>query len=448
MKLAKLLPRAEIVMISVSAVLFVGCGKAPSTDGSAANAIQAEALRKEVASLKAKLANAQSLLESLREQIDSGGAPSVTGGMSVPEILDELMQTSMSYKNRRRAQRRLSYLFESLALQGDAAVPLIREFLNKMEDVDFAVQREGESDEERKRRYSRFRATLNFSQPPTLRIGLMDMLAEIGGDHAEATIAELLSSTGRGLEIAYAAKIIQGWLGKGAYRTEVLAAAHELLLDPVEAVGGNHFDRVSKNYLFMVLDMYDDKTFIQSAQGMFINDDGRIDRTILDYYDNVGRVDALDAMVQAFRSGRVHEDDMDNLAEAASRYAGINPQADQLFRDIMTGDQYNMETKMDAIRSFTQSDGDASTPGVPPHVLQARLNLVNNLHYDESDLMGKGMQLLALQLESQISGERLDERKMRDTASRLFRDMQKRESEKRRSGQRTSSGQPTIVPAP
>ena len=439
MKLAKLLPRAEIVMISVSAVLFVGCGKAPSTDGSAANAIQAEALRKEVASLKAKLANAQSLLESLREQIDSGGAPSVTGGMSVPEILDELMQTSMSYKNRRRAQRRLSYLFESLALQGDAAVPLIREFLNKMEDVDFAVQREGESDEERKRRYSRFRATLNFSQPPTLRIGLMDMLAEIGGDHAEATIAELLSSTGRGLEIAYAAKIIQGWLGKGAYRTEVLAAAHELLLDPVEAVGGNHFDRVSKNYLFMVLDMYDDKTFIQSAQGMFINDDGRIDRTILDYYDNVGRVDALDAMVQAFRSGRVHEDDMDNLAEAASRYVGINPQADQLFRDIMTGDQYNMETKMDAIRSFTQSDGDASTPGVPKNVLQARLNLVNNLHYDESDLMGKGMALLALQLESQISGERTDERKMRDAASRLFRDMQKRESEQRRSGQRTPS---------
>ena len=448
MKLAKLFPRAEIVMISVSAVLFVGCGKAPSTDGSAANAIQAEALRKEVDSLKAKLVNAQSRFESLREQIDSGGAPSVTGGMSVPEILDELMQTSMSYKNRRRAQRRLSYLFESLALQGDAAVPLIREFLNKMEDVDFAVQREGESDEESKRRYSRFRATLNFSQPPTLRIGLIDMLAEIGGDHAEATIAELLSSTGRGFEIAYAAKIVQSWLGKDAYRTEALAAAHELLLDPVEAVGGNHFDRMSKNYLFMVLDMYDDQTFIQSAQGMFINDDGRIDRTILDYYEDVGKVRALDAMVQAFRSGRVHEDDMDNLAEAASRYTGINPQADQLFRDIMTGDQYNMETKMDAIRSFTQSDGDASTPGVPKNVLQARLNLVNNLHYDESDLMGKGMALLALQLESQISGERTDERKMRDAASRLFRDMQKRESEQRRSGQRTPSKQPTIVPAP
>ena len=448
MKLAKLFPRAEIVMISVSAVLFVGCGKAPSTDGSAANAIQAEALRKEVDSLKIKLANAQSRLDSLREQINAGGASLSNGGMSVPEILDELIEIKLSSKNRRRVQRRLSYLFESLALQGDAAVPLIREFLNKMEDVDFSVQREGESDEERKRRYSRFRATLNFSQPPTLRIGLIDMLAEIGGDHAEATIAELLSSTGRGFEIAYAAKIIQGWLGKDAYRTEALAAAHELLLDPVEAVGGNHFDRVSRNYLFMVLDMYDDQTFIQSAQGMFINDDGRIDRTILDYYEDVGKVRALDAMVQAFRSGRVHEDDMDNLAEAASRYTGINPQADQLFRDIMTGDQYNMETKLDAIRSFTQSDGDASTPGVPPNVLQARLNLVNNLHYDESDLMGKGMQLLALQLEAQISGEKLDERKMRETASRLFSELQKQESRERRSGQRTPSTQPTIVPAP
>ncbi|MBT4624183.1 MAG: hypothetical protein HOB97_09070 [Verrucomicrobia bacterium] len=436
------------MMISVSAVLFIGCGKAPSTDVPAANTIQAEVLRKEVASLKIKLENAQLRLDSLRDQINDGGAPLTNGLMSVPEILDELIEIKLVSKNRSSVQRRLSYLFESLALQGNAAVPLIREFLNKMEDVDFAVQREGESDEESKRRYSRFRATLNFSQPPTLRIGLIDMLAEIGGDDAEATVAELFATTGRGFEIAYAAKTIQGWLGKDAYRTEALAAAHDLLLDPVEAVGGNHFDRLSRNYLFMVLDMYDDQTFIQSAQGMFINDDGRIDRTILDYYEDVGKVRALDAMVQAFRSGRVHEDDMDNLAEAASRYAGINPQADQLFRDIMTGDQYNMETKLDAIRSFTQSDGDASTPGVPPHVLQARLNLVNTLQYDESDLMGKGMQLLALQLEAQISGERQDERKMRETASRLYRDMQKRESEERKSGQRTPSAQPTIIPAP
>ncbi|MEE2947123.1 MAG: hypothetical protein VX392_02280 [Verrucomicrobiota bacterium] len=438
-----------LASLALGALVFsVGCGQAPPAPYPGADSTRAEALRKEIASLKVKLASAQSRLDSLRELLESGGALPVEAGLSVPEILEELTKTSLTSQNRKQAQRRLNYLFESLALQGDAAVPLIREFLNKMEDIDFAVRREDESDKERQERDRRFRATLSFSQPPTLRVGLIDILAEIGGTHAEAAVAELLSTTARGFEIAYAAKAIQGWLGRDAYRDEALGAAHELLLDPVEVAGGNKFDRVSRNYLFMVLDMYDDQTFIQSAQGMFINDDGRIDRTILDYYEDVGKVRALDAMVQAFRSGRVHEDDMDNLAEAASRYTGINPQADQLFRDIMTGDQYNMETKLDAIRSFTQSDGDASTPGVPRHVLQARLNLLNTFQYDESDLMGKGMQLLALQLEAQISGERQDERKMRETASRLFRDLQKQESRERKSGQRAPIGQPTIVPAP
>ena len=432
----------------VALVWASGCGQAPPAVDSGADSARAEALRKEVASLKAKLANAQSRLDSLREQADRGDALPATGGLSVPEILDELTQLSMTSKNRRRAQRRLSYLFESMALQGAAAVPLIREFLNRMEDVDFTVQREEESEKERQERYRRFRATLSFSQPPTLRIGLIDILAEIGGAHAEAGVAELLATTARGFEIAYAAKTLQGWLGRDAYRDEALAAAHELLLDPVEAVGGNQFDRVSRNYLFMVLDMYKDQTFIQSAQGMFINDDGRIDRTILNYFDDVGKQHALDAIVQALRSGRVHEDDMDNLAEAASRYVGINPQADQMFRDIMTGSQYNMETKRDAIRSFLQSDGDTSTPGVAPNVMQARLNLINTLQFSESDPMGRGMELLSLQMEAQITGNKLDERKMLQAASRVFSEMQKQESRERKAGPPPPAALPTIVPAP
>ncbi len=432
----------------VALVWASGCGQAPPAVDSGADSARAEALRKEVASLKVKLDNAQSRLDRLREQAGRGDALPATGGLSVPEILDELTQLSMTSKNRRRAQRRLSYLFESLALQGDAAVPLVREFLNRMEDVDFTVQREEESEKERQERYRRFRATLSFSQPPTLRIGLIDILAEIGGAHAEAAVAELLATTARGFEIAYAAKTLQGWLGRDAYRDEALAAAHELLLDPVEAVGGNQFDRVSRNYLFMVLDMYKDQTFIQSAQGMFINDDGRIDRTILNYFDDVGKQHALDAIVQALRSGRVHEDDMDNLAEAASRYVGINPQADQMFRDIMTGSQYNMETKRDAIRSFLQSDGDISTPGVAPNVMQARLNLINTLQFSESDPMGRGMELLSLQMEAQITGNKLDERKISQAASRVFSEMQKQESRERKAGPPPPAALPTIVPAP
>ena len=59
--------------------------------------------------------------------------------------------------------------------------------------------------------------------------------------------------------------------------------------------------------------------------------------------DNTGKDQSLDAIVQAFRSGRVNESDMDNLAASATRFVGKNPQADQLFRDIITNDQYNLE---------------------------------------------------------------------------------------------------------
>ena len=75
-------------------------------------------------------------------------------------------------------------------------------------------------------------------------------------------------------------------------------------------------------------------------------------------------------------------------------------------------------------------------------MLQARLNLLNSIQFDESDLMGKGMELL--QMEAKITGERIDERKMRDSARRLFGEMEKRSKMQRRSivwatGQRTST---------
>ena len=139
---------------------------------------------------------------------------------------------------------------------------------------------------------------------------------------------------------------------------------------------------------------------------------------------------------------------MDNLAEAGSRYVGVNPPADQMFRDIMTGSQYNMETKRDAIRSFLQSDGDTSTPGVAPHVMQARLNLINSLQFAKDDPMARGMELHALQMEAQITGNKRDTRKMTDAASRVFRELEKRESRERRNGPPQPAAAPTIVPAP
>ena len=67
--------------------------------------------------------------------------------------------------------------------------------------------------------------------------------------------------------------------------------------------------------------------------------------------------------------------------------------------------------------------------------------------------MGKGMELLVMQMEAKITGERIDERKMRDSARRLFGEMEKRSKNAEtlnRLGNRPKNlnAQPTIVPAP
>ena len=135
MKTITFLPTIATGVLAASIALTTGCGNAPAGD-STANAEQLEAIKKEKDSLKAKLANAQSRIDSLRARLNSGGPAVADSGLSAPDIIEELMQIKMTSGNRRAVQRRINFLLESLVEQGEASVPHIREFLNKMEDDD------------------------------------------------------------------------------------------------------------------------------------------------------------------------------------------------------------------------------------------------------------------------------------------------------------------------
>nr|MBC8243975.1 hypothetical protein [Verrucomicrobiota bacterium] len=145
----------ETGAITAAIILIAGCGRAPTGD-SATDAGQVEALKKEAASLKSKLASTQSHIDNLRLELNNSGAQDVPGGLSAPGILDELMEIKLSSGNRGRVQRRINFLFESLSEQGETAVPHLREFLNRMEDVDFVVPK-SPKDESKELEYWRTR---------------------------------------------------------------------------------------------------------------------------------------------------------------------------------------------------------------------------------------------------------------------------------------------------
>ena len=433
-----------------AAILFVGCGKV-SIDDSSTEAGQVETLKKEAASLKSKLASVQSQIDNLRLELNNGDAQGVSGELSAPDILDELMKIKLTSGNRGRIQRRINFLFETLSEQGEVVVPHIREFLNKMEDVDFVVPKspKDESNELKHWRTRMVHGPLDFDQPPSLRIGLIDILAEVGGKKAEEALAEVLSTTGRGFEIAYAAKKLQRWIGKDAYRDEALGAAHELLAEPIDVPNGNKFDAASRQYLFMVLEMYGDKTFVQTAQGQLIDEEGRIDRSVLSYFEKIGDGSATDAVVQAMQSGQLRESDMREMARVAVQGVGKNnAQADSLFQDIITSDQYSLDVKMETIRSMDNAEDLTNMDkNEQATVLQSRLALMDTIQLGDDEIMSWANEIYSGRVEAKIQGRGFDDEKAYDSMHDSFRKINeqvRRESRGGNSGAEVNN-QPTII---
>ena len=217
-----------------------------------------------------------------------------------------------------------------------------------------------------------------------------------------------------------------------------------MLSDPVEVPNPSSFDRNAKRYLYSVLEMYNDQTFIQSAQGLLVREDGKIDDTVLDYLDDVGKEQAMDAIYQAFSSGNVTDrGDLGDLARAGLKYTGSSPQANQMFKDIISSDEYDIQVKWSALREMDDAEDDAT--------LQARLSLMQGLQASGDDTTDKVVQMYTRQLEAKVNGEEYDMRdEMRNVARELFSREGGRDGRER--GQRDRAGsrrnQPTVVPAP
>lgn len=432
----------------MAAGFLSGCGQ-PPVETSGTDPQRLQLLETEISQLRQQLDRARRQVDELEAEL--AGTPQAVvqeSGRSTQEILDELKEIKMTGENRRSVQRRINFLLESLMEKGPATVPSIRQFMARMEDVEFSVQRDRNGNDNNRRNRDRSRATLNFEQPPSMRIGMMEVLKEIGGEQAEQALVEVLAKTGRGVEVAYVSRILKSISGNN-HREDAVAAAHDLLLNPIQIENPGSLDRNAKNYLFMVLEMFEDMTFIQSAQTMLINDEGRIDRTVLDYLDDVGKEQAVDAIYQAFNSGQIkNTTDKASLARTGLQFSGRNAQANQMFKDIMTGDDYSNIVKFSSLREMDDAD--------EPEVLQARLQLMRGMTFNEDDMVGKAVDLYSNRIENKING--VEESKQdREAAQELYREVFRNMREQsdrdrggRNRGERREDRQPgpAVFPAP
>ena len=297
-------------------------------------------------------------VEIIQSEIIVPGASTKT-----PEaILDYLSKLPMGERNDRGGDtdehrvliRQVIRQFEEITSMGPDALPAIDRFLDQGLDL---LLWENTS-QITTRNWERGQIYLDPIFPPSLRIGLFNSVRHIGkrnGTHiqeCEQIILKVLSTTGRSLEVAYLALVLDD-LSKDQHTDAYLQAAHELLLDfynkrPKTADGilmaqdereVSYLDRQNKWMLWNILRKNKDTTFMNQAKRELLFEynrkekkDGQeievahtgIDRSVMGYLTGVLGKDAMPILRDVYETPNLDDRVRSEIRKTAVNYIGVS----------------------------------------------------------------------------------------------------------------------------
>jgi hypothetical protein len=317
-----------------------------------------------------------------------------------------------------RTKRQSVHYFESLVFIGPSALNAIEEFLDAGLDIEYYQPadtgrgrspfggrrpRSSESDRERKRREDiQASGASNYFKPfpkpgdnlpPTLRLGLLEAVAHIGGPEAEALLIKVLDNTLRGIEVAYL-DIALELIAPGKYKERVLEITRDILAEPpVIGEDASKLDQRTKGYLYAILLKYKDEVFVETAKKLLIGADGNLDGYALAYLRQVLGERAMPILLAAYKDPRIiNEWEKFAISDAALRFIGRNAAADAIFDEMVREGVVEMKKKELLDFSKYESlylpigslmrDADEQTP----EVLGNRRKLLGNVSKQSGDI--------------------------------------------------------------
>ncbi len=331
------------------------------------------------------------------ETVEPKSETPVAGGLSAEAIIEELIQFKPAAdKGRNASLRRLVHHFESLNDMGPAALPAIKVFLAKNQDVEFLRENNpsNEGDRGRGDRGGQGWATLlggggrlpeaDSLYPASLRLGLFEVARQVGGTEAETILAGVLSQTARGIEVVHLARVLDE-MAPGKYRDSILTAAKELLSSPPPAEGSSKLDEMGRNSLFSLLAKYQDKSFADKAQEMLVSGDGRVNNSALNYLTETLKEQSLPLLYKVYKDPSItNAFAKAPVISAALSYVGQHPQADAMFKEMVL-DEKNPASRWMAVGSLMRGEELA------PETIKARQQLLASVKTDIKDERMTGM---------------------------------------------------------
>jgi hypothetical protein len=118
-----------------------------------------------------------------------------------------------------------------------------------------------------------------------------------------------------------------------AYRESALASARELLGRPAASNPPSVLDRFDRDFLFEVLTLFGDGSYVSMAQEQVLNANGKVDRSALKYLQQSIGVQTIPLVVQWYDDPRIREPaQKEPLARVALSYVGADAQANELYQ--------------------------------------------------------------------------------------------------------------------
>jgi hypothetical protein len=314
----------------------------------------------------------------------------VTNRQSPQEILDLLMRLNPNAgeDSRNRILRRIVYHLESLATLGEEAVPVIHEFLKQNKDVDYTADIVNASGQRLSRSGAgsfsiRNLATTDFLVAPSLRLGLVDVLSQIGSETAQGILAQILDTTGRGVEVAYIARVLQDQV-PDKFRENALRAARDLLANPPSVTSPNRLDDNARAYLYQVLSMYNDTSYAEQAKGHLITAEGAVDRQAVSFLTATLKEQAVPSLHAAYSDPRMtNQTERGLILSAILGFAGTSSQANTVFGQMIAD-----EAVPAGIRSMTiqgLAGGTGRDLPTDPKQIQGRIDLLREIRGQTRD---------------------------------------------------------------
>lgn len=336
----------------------------------------ADALQRERAAWAAEKVRLEAALADASQPTVAPTVVEKTKVVRVPENLDpkhlitklRKIRISSGAGQTRNARVAIQH-FESLISLRDSALPAIREFLLRNEEIDYdsSLSPRGSRDG---------RISTEFALPPSLRFGLFDVVRQIGGAEAERLLAEIATITGRGAELAYLARVLQD-ISPDKYRDLCLNAARELLAART-AAGAAGLDKYDREYLFGVLALFGDGSFVNEAQGQLVRADGLVDRGALKYLQQTLGAQAMPSIANAYNDPSIEPSKKEPLARYALTFTGTDPQATEFLHAAFKDPKLPLPERAELIEDLNQDgiQSEDNPTARDAEVIRARLVLI------------------------------------------------------------------------